>query len=670
MNPSQEELVRTLGNKCAVFVVGDPRQTIYQWRGSDAECFERFLSHFNAMDIRVPENRRSLKDIVDCANHFSQFFEKTINEPMREVRKEKGGVFYLHFDNAREEATWIAEQIQKLIESGFKYSDIAVLYRSVMHMAKPLIEEFEKRNIPYTVLGSTGLFERKEAQAMRYLFSWLWDECYVKVGRKTLKDDELLTKGIELWKKATGLEADIDRLKEWKRKVQGNEYDGFIEVYQDLLERLGFKELDEGAPNVKVIKANLGRFSELLTDFEVVYRLGGGWKGVRNYLSSLFFYIQTYALDSYEELKPEIFSQLDAVSIATVHQSKGLEWSVVFLPCLNDGYFPSKRVGNEQKWDIPRDLFDAERYEGELEDERRLFYVAITRARDYLVLSSSSKEPSRFVENIKGKYTRICKDKYLDIRRVSQGSDRTVEVFLPVSSVVAYSMCPKLFEFRELYGYKPQINEEIYYGKSIHYCLQQVVEELKRTDCKKESELRDLVSRVVEKKFYLPFASREQNASMKEAVKKIIYNYVLQNCDTLKRSVTSEFRIDLYLGNSNSKVVLSGRADMVQEEDGAVCVIEYKVSDQVADEEHAKLQLSAYCKALAEAGKKVRSARLVYLNHFPQGVVELTQEEMQTYGEKLKECVTRIVSESFNPQEKNHCPRCDYKKICKHSSVC
>ena len=155
-------------------------------------------------------------------------------------------------------------------------------------------------------------------------------------------------------------------------------YPDLISMYYDLLNTLGYQRLDPQGPEDAVALANLGRFAKLLTDFESVNRFGGVSGDWNQLLVWLCEYINAYATSAYDEQSPDDVRGIEAVQIMTVHQAKGLEWPVVFVPALVDGRFPSGLAGKPQEWLIPRDLFDAEKYEGDLESERKLFYVAVT----------------------------------------------------------------------------------------------------------------------------------------------------------------------------------------------------------------------------------------------------------------------------------------------------
>jgi len=120
------------------------------------------------------------------------------------------------------------------------------------------------------------------------------------------------------------------------------------------------------------------------------------------YYRNLAIHIINYAQGAYEGFDGEADFVLNAVDLTTVHRAKGLEWPAVFVPSVTAGRFPNTRAGRPQGWLVPRDQFDAARYEGSDGDERRLFYVALTRARDWLSVSrhdmvtSRSTAPSRY----------------------------------------------------------------------------------------------------------------------------------------------------------------------------------------------------------------------------------------------------------------------------------
>src|SRR5450759_2353440 len=174
---------------------------------------------------------------------------------------------------------------------------------------------------------------------------------------------------------------------------------------------LGAHAVDLSSPQGSARMGALARCAGVRGDFEHVHRRGrqvekNGGKGFeagadrgRGYFRALHNYLLHYARDAYEEFEGEPSVDLDAVDVLTVHQAKGLEWPIVFLPSLVRGRFPSRRAGEGQDWLLPESVFPLDvrrRYEGGDAEERRLFYVALTRARDAVYLSSFERKTNRF----------------------------------------------------------------------------------------------------------------------------------------------------------------------------------------------------------------------------------------------------------------------------------
>ncbi len=393
INHAQEEMIRLLGKNATIMVVGDPRQTIYQWRGSDDQCFERFATELypDADTITIPENRRSGENIVKIGNAVADKFKRKF-DPMNSIRKEKGHVYVCSAKSPEEEARYIARQIKALVNKGLSYSDFGILLRSVKNSGEPFIRVFKEEKIPYIVGGTIGLFRREEATAVGKLFAWLADDGFWKINRKKIKHEELVDSALIDWENATGLLHDrsreeiIEKLIEWRTKVRSGVYKNFQEVYHELLNILDFKKLDPNNKLHAAIMANLGRFSNLLGDYENAVRLGGNeLKWNNSNLKGLMWYLNLYATEAYEEQISEDIRGIDAVQITTIHQAKGLEWHVVFVPALVEKRFPTLPAIRRYKkeWIIDRSLFPASRYDSKIEDERRLFYVAVTRTKEH-----------------------------------------------------------------------------------------------------------------------------------------------------------------------------------------------------------------------------------------------------------------------------------------------
>ncbi len=344
IDAAQFKLIRIIGERASVFVVGDPRQSIYKWRGSNEEFFQNFGDEFGngLVDfIEINENRRSVKKIVEFSNAFADTFEDVKYPHMVPTRTEEGDVRTVALADKYLEAEWVVEQINGLVKNGFRYSDIAILLRSVNTSATPFLDEMKKRKIPFSVGGKVGLFKRDDAQAIGRLLAWLDEKGFWVEdpwSGTQIEGEELLKTGIEHWKYAVDfhLPSDIEtKLKEWKQSVLNGEYKTFKEVYYELLIVLGYKNLDFSKPLDAAIGANLGRVSVMIQDFEAARRItekkNPHWK---KDLHDLCWFMNSYAIKAYDEQSGDDTQKADTVQIMTVHQAKGLEWPVVFVSSL------------------------------------------------------------------------------------------------------------------------------------------------------------------------------------------------------------------------------------------------------------------------------------------------------------------------------------------------
>ena len=260
-------------------------------------------------------------------------------------------------------------------------------------------------------------------------------------------------------------------------------FKNLTEVFHDILNILGYQQFDPSKPEETVIMANLGRFDKLLTDYEAANRLGGRPIKWKEDLNGLCWFMNTYAKGHYEQHEPsDDIRSINAIQIMTVHQAKGLEWPIVFVPALVKGRFPSWKVGEPKFWcNIPKDMFDAARYEGTEEDERRIFYVAITRARDVLVLSyfEDTESSSSFVRNLDRRlFSLIANGEHLPrnlIIKPSSDSGAEMQSF-SAGEIITYEICPQLYRFSELWSYRPPLREEMGYGNGLHFCLRNASE--------------------------------------------------------------------------------------------------------------------------------------------------------------------------------------------------
>ena len=261
-------------------------------------------------------------------------------------------------------------------ERGLSWSDMAVLLRSVRNNGTPIIDAMKKANIPFVVSGLMNLFETEEACAARDLFYFVSGET---LGERKVDGTELR----QAWEQARiglssqGLDTALDYAESVRANLQlkeGSPAPSIQYMYLKFLELLELRE--ENVPNQRgeTVLFNLGRFSEVITDWESIHYRSNPLDSFQGFASFLHF----QATSSYSEGADDVaYATPDAVQVMTVHQAKGREWPAVFLPALLRNRFPlpSKR---SQIWNlIPKEAVEsAERYDGSVA-ERRLFYVAM-----------------------------------------------------------------------------------------------------------------------------------------------------------------------------------------------------------------------------------------------------------------------------------------------------
>ena len=446
-NTAQYELVKLLaGDNKNIFAVGDEDQCIYSWRGAQVENVKRFTKDFeNCKIFKLEQNYRSTKNIINVANKVIKFNHSRIDKNLWTNNDNGSEIEIKQTYNDIEEAEFIAEKINDLVEGGEKkYSDFAILMR-VNSLSRIIEEKLLTYNIPYRVYGGYKFFERKEIKdttAYLYLI-------------ENPNDTEATLRMLSFPKKGIG-DVTISNLIEIaennnisvlnlimnaeKYGVSGSllsKLKTIQDLFNDLNEKKEAMDLNEFVEYLikRVgIKEAIGTKTE--DDLNKCLNIDDFVKSVNEYSSanqdaSIDDFLQSITLmrdiDSMNESD-------DFVSLLTIHSAKGLEFDTVFIVGLNDGLFPLSRAINSPD---PNDL----------EEERRLMYVAITRAKNKLFLSRSkvkfnyeSKKteytmPSRFLpemfDDFKQKSSAVSKsninengfDSYLSQRARKQSLD-------------------------------------------------------------------------------------------------------------------------------------------------------------------------------------------------------------------------------------------------------
>ena len=676
INKAQNSLIEVIGKTASVFVVGDPRQSIYQWRGSDERYFGAFTKRFKgAQTFDLRENRRSAQVLVKAANSVSRHIADGRFKAMKHIREGKGCLVVYDGDKPEDEAHWIAQQIRALVDDGkAKYSEIAVLMRSVSTSAPPLLEALKQRGVPVLIGGKVGLFRKPEAQALGRIFAWFWDggfwvEDSWKWGNQ-IRGPALVETAIEQWKIGTGLGIPSDasdKLGQIRGDLHSGKsgYQNFTEIYSAVLNALGMSRFDFHDANHLTVLASLGRFGEILTDYETANRLGGRTPKWEHDLKNLCWFLNSYATSAYADNSPTSVWEINAVNVMTVHQAKGLEWPVVIVSSLVDRRFPSGMVGRPQKWcGVPRDKFDAERYEGTEDDERRLFYVGITRARDVLVLThfrriANSSARSRFLEEMDlSEAASLSDGGHMPSVKIEPVDANDELAILSAGDIIEYDRCPHLFLLGNVLGFQPGLHFGLGFGKSLHYCLRRASQMVKEDGIDPVS----AVATAVDDEFHMPFAGGKVFDDFKRRGREILVEFAKKHKDDFPKIEEVEYRLEFPVKGAT----VTGRVDVILRDGGGLEVRDYKTSEDKRDTKELDTQVQIYTLGLKKLGRNVTSGSVAFLEQAKVSPISVSSDRLEGVMATSEKVVEAISDSSFEPAPtKEKCSTCDHAAICR-----
>lgn len=397
VNEAQYILTKMISSKYKnICIVGDPDQSIYMFRGSNYRNILNFETDYkDAKVISLEENYRSTPNILNIANDIIKNNKKRKEKNLWTNNEEGLKVKYHKADNEKDEAYYVVNQVEKLLNNGVDKGDIAVLYRTNAQ-SRVLEDYFLRENIPYKVIGSFYFYNRKEIKDLIAYLKLIYNE----------KDDNSLIRIINVPKRGIGLKtiekltdkANLNRVSIYDTISDGKELEfkklieelkkisdniSLTELVDLILDRSGIKQelISEKTLEADIRLENLEEFKTITKNFEE-----------KNGIISLEDFLAEISLVSdIEEHK----NNKDVITLMTIHSSKGLEFKYVFIVGLEEGIFPHRNSLTDQE---------------QIEEERRLCYVAITRAKKFLHLVNAKKRtiygettynlPSRFIDEI------------------------------------------------------------------------------------------------------------------------------------------------------------------------------------------------------------------------------------------------------------------------------
>lgn len=403
----QYKIIKLLNNP-HTFVVGDPDQSIYEFRGARYENNEAFLKDFKAETIILNQNYRSTNNILKTANSLIKYNRNRTTE--KDLTSNLGlgdPVSIATLDTDFEEVDYVSFEINKLLRKGLEYENIAVLYRNNV-LSRNFEHKFMQFDIPYIIYGGISFYQRKEVKDILAYLKLVMDKennfffkRIVNTPKRSLGDTTI--KKLEDFSEENNLSMfeaidkvnlptrALNNLKDFKNIINTIESGiNDLENIRDVVELIYLTsnyELALQSETDEVKENKIENINELKTVFSLANnKQGNNCEKIKEALDEL-------ALFTDREVN---YQNKNSVILSTVHQVKGLEFDAVFIVGMEDGIFPNHRANFE---------------ETKIAEERRLFYVAITRAKKYLYITNTQRRrlygrfeysrPSEFLNEIR-----------------------------------------------------------------------------------------------------------------------------------------------------------------------------------------------------------------------------------------------------------------------------
>ncbi|PYY23803.1 MAG: hypothetical protein DMG62_06240 [Acidobacteria bacterium] len=721
-NHAQIELTRVLaGSEQNVFAVGDPDQAIYHFRGASSAAFTEFISVFDRLEqrniINLAANQRSTQNILDCGfssirhnpgfspagSRLSLEREKLVSARDEEDRNTGSALLFgtepVHLVPYREyaqECSDIAERMLELHAQGARWPDCAVLFRSHAN-AEGLVEELGARSIPFEV-QDTDVFE---SDVLRDLVAWL--HCAISGSddvaffRLALRNDSGInlsglyaklsscargTKVVQLLNDVSGGPELLHSLREFAERCNAVGGDlleivgaaaAVLNISQCSVEFVRFRDFAAKWREKRI--ARTGRLAEFL-EYLDLYKTGGG---------TLPLTSPERPEEEFQHLSSQhVEEDRDAAKLLTVHAAKGLEFKNVFVLRVASGSLPTNY--KETLFEFPRELSRGNSLAAKSDDdihreeERRLFYVAVTRARDTLTLygrlragKNKQEIPSGFLRELNDDSTvkhalRILEPRYAAREEILRdlpawaaiARDPISQIVeLSASAIETYAICPLKYALQKHWRLPEEPSAALQYGAAMHSTLKDFYDAARRGIDRAAEESVDI------------FLREFEQAKIDEALQRTLYER--QGAEQLRQfialralepkpcvlSTEKKFRFAI------EDVMINGRIDRIDQlESGGVQVLDYKTgapkNNMDADN---SVQLGIY--AMAARLEEHRVEKLVFYNLEDNSTAETTRvNNEERIRNKVLDVANGIRAGAFHPSPGFHCKNCGYNSLC------
>ena len=723
-----------------ITVVGDDDQAIYRWRGAAISNMIQFKNHFkDAKVVTLTQNYRSTNDILQSAYKLIQN-----NNPDRLEIKEKidkrltpqrgtktFAIEPIYQNRAEDEAEKVTKKILDLIKKeGRDYKDFAILVRANDH-SLAFVRAFQRYNIPYQFLGPGKLFHQEEIKDLiaylKVLYNFqdsasLYRVLNLKIfdlegrdiaailnfaRRKNLTLFESLEKisqtnqdKLEVLLRDTTIEKVKTLLDMIKRHLKRVPKDSAPQILYYFLEDCGMLKKFLSAKTDKEVRKyqNIAKFSDKLQTFEVEH------EDAR--IFPVIDWIDLSMQMGESPLATDIdWSENNAVNILTIHSSKGLEFPVVFLVGLVSQRFPTRE--RREQIPIPQDLIKEILPEGDyhLQEERRLFYVGMTRARDRLYFTAANfygegkkdRKLSPFVYEALGEDTltklfqrqkeqkTIIQPSLLNwapniISPTPATSDQRLTTkinYISYSQIQTFNFCPLHYKMQYILKVPAAPSASLSFGSSIHATLKEFYQNL--LDNKKQN-IEDIIPILKNQWIDEGFDSKAHQKEAFEKAKYILLQYLKNNFVENKKPIAVEVPFSFFISrysisqSGSAGLKVAGRIDRVDRIDNnKIEIIDYKTGTNVpkVKELATNLQLTLYALAASEVKDDIFNKKpedvilsLHYLEEEKKLTTIRTKEQLEEAKSKILQIVEEIEKSDFFCSGSTLCQKCEYKMLC------
>jgi len=726
-NYAQFEMVKLIaGENGNLNVVGDDDQMIYRFRGAAISNIMGFMDTYKKSGkVVLKNNYRSAQEILDASHRFISGNSDRLETRLGIDKKLDSKYTPAHrlertnvrvFGNYSEEADFIAETILGYVKKGmYKFSDFAVLVRA-KNDARMTLKTFEKNSIPYNFSGDEGLYNKKEVQflinflrvlAAPYEFNAVLDvaisDVYgidpfvmAKFGQ-VAKEHNLAALDVlreaKLYPAVNAPEKELAAIAKFVRDIDryllktAEKTPPGEMLFEYLKEKRIIQELLlADSPETEAKAANVAAFFEILKRFSVNEQ----YDTVHNFVNYIDLSIKSGENPKDDDIG---LKEKDAVSVMSVHKAKGLEFKVVFIIALIQEKFPGRRRG-DSSLPVPdklmHDLVDEETYF--IEEERRLFYVAMTRAKDALFLTAArqydgaaGKKLSVFLKETgfdvpedfaitpdKAKRFEFFEKKQTVLER-AQAVKKEGPLKLSNYQIDDYLTCP--FKYKLVHVFRMPIREKpsVMIGSAMHAVAAEFYRARQEGRKAAKEELLKLFDTMWKP---VGFITRQEADKNKEAAVSAIHLFYDKESanNTVPKYIEKDFEFKL-----SPSLSVRGRWDRIDEVDGKIIIVDYKTSD-VRDEGKAEdklksadiqRQLKLYCLAYEKMFGVLPDEAGLYFFKSAMFVTKVFKEKtIREYEQKIFEVAENIREGRFNAAPSVFtCKFCAFYNICPYSKA-